>query len=75
MGKSLTKSEIDETRSKYHKYCPKSRSSNMISCPKEIIKNDLKLKWLSDYFKKLQRKVKRQKQKGTIVKNEEIEIK
>ena len=56
MGKSLTKSEIEGTRSKYHKYCPKSKSSNIISCPKEIIKNHLKLKWFNDYFKIIAKK-------------------
>ena len=59
-----TKSEIEEIED-YHKYCPKSRSSNIISCPKKIIKKrknmSIKLKWLNDYFKKIAKKSKKTK--------------
>ena len=63
MGKSLTKSEIKELRSKYYKYCPKSKSNNIIFCPTAIIKkkNDPKLEWLNDYFKKIRKKSKKWK--------------
>ena len=65
MGKSLTKSEIKELRSKYYKYCPKSKSNNIIFCPTAIIKkkNDPKLEWLNDYFKKIRKKSKKRKKK------------
>ena len=61
--KSKTKSEIEEMRTEYHKYCLKSKSNNIISCPKDIIKkkNDLKLKWLNDYFKEVAKKGKKKK--------------
>ena len=59
---------IEETE-EYHKYCPKSKSSNIISCPKEIIKNDLKLKWLNDYFKKIAKKSKKAKKKKSKKRN------
>ena len=38
--------ELEKMRTKYHNYCPKSKSNNIISCPKEIIKktNNLKVK-------------------------------
>ena len=63
MGKSLNKSEIEEIRSGYHKYCPKSKSNNIIFCPTEIIKkkNDPKLEWLNDHFKKIRKKSKKKK--------------
>ena len=55
---------IEETE-EYHKYCPKSKSSNIISCPKKIIKKrkdmSMKLKWLNDYFKKIAKKSKKKK--------------
>ena len=40
--------EIEKMRREYNKYCPKSKSNNIIVCPKDIIKkkNDLKLKKL-----------------------------
>ena len=61
--KSKTKSEIEEMRTEYHKYCLKSKSNNIISCPKDIIKkkNDLKLKWLNHYFKEVAKKGKKKK--------------
>ena len=34
--------EIKEMRTEYHKYCPKSKSNNIIYCPKEIIKKKIK---------------------------------
>ena len=63
MGKSLNESEIDELRSTYYKYCPKSKSNNIIFCPTAIIKkkNDPKLEWLNDYFKKIRKKSKKRK--------------
>ena len=61
--KSKTNPEIEEMRTEYHKYCPTSKSNNIISCPKDIIKkkNDLKLKWLNDYFKEVGKKGKKKK--------------
>ena len=40
----------------YHNYCPKSKSNNIIYCPKNIIKirdKDMKLKRLNDLFNKI----------------------
>ena len=56
-------SEIEEMRTEYNKYCPKSKSNNIIFCPKDIIKkkNDLKLEWLNDYFKEVAKKGKKKK--------------
>ena len=34
--------EMKEMRTEYHKYCPKSKSNNIIYCPKEIIKKKIK---------------------------------
>ena len=34
--------EMEEMRTEYHKYCPKSKSNNIIYCPKEIIKKKIK---------------------------------
>ena len=67
MGKKLTKAEIEEIE-EYHKYCPKSKSSNIISCPKKIIKKKNDLKWQNDYFKKIANKSK--KKNKTKVKND-----
>ena len=36
--------EMEEMRTEYHKYCPKSKSNNIIYCPKEIIKKKIKEK-------------------------------
>ena len=43
-------------RKEYHNYCPKSKSNNIIYCPKNIIKKrdkDMKLKKLNDLFNKI----------------------
>ena len=63
--KSKPDPEIEEMRREYHKYCPKSKSNNIIACPKDIIKkkNDLKLKWLNNYFKEIAKKGKKKKKK------------
>ena len=36
----------------YAEYCPKSKSNNIIFCPKDIIKRkkDPKIQWLNDWF-------------------------
>merc|ERR1712025_346637 len=53
--------ELEKMRTKYHNYCPKSKSNNIISCPKDIIKktNNPKVKWLNEYFKKIAKKSKK----------------
>ena len=45
---------IEKMRKEYHEYCPKSKSHNIVSCPKKIIKrkNDIRVQWINDYFKK-----------------------
>ena len=43
-------------RKEYHNYCPKSKSNNIIYCPKNIIKKrdkNMKLKRLNDLFNKI----------------------
>ena len=37
--------DTEEMRKEYHEYCPKSKSRNIVFCPKEIInrKNDKKI--------------------------------
>ena len=43
-------------RKEYHNYCLKSKSNNIIYCPKNIIKirdKDMKLKRLNDLFNKI----------------------
>ena len=45
---------IEKMRKEYHEYCPKSKSNNIIFCPKKIIKrkNDKKVQWINDDFEK-----------------------
>ena len=64
--KSKSDAELEKMRTKYHNYCPKSKSNNIISCPKDVIKktNNLKVKWLNEYFKKIAKKSKKKKTKN-----------
>ena len=57
--------ETEEMRKEYHEYCPKSKSRNIVFCPKEIIKrkNDKKIQWINDYFKSPGRESKKKKTK------------
>ena len=66
--------EMEEMRTEYHKYCPKSKSNNIIYCPKEIIKKKIKkdiykgmkLKKLNKRFERISdKKRKRKKKKET----------
>ena len=45
---------LEKMRKEYHEYCPKSKSYNIVSCPEKIIKrkNDIRVQWINDYFKK-----------------------
>ena len=45
---------LEKMRKEYHEYCPKSKSHNIVSCPEKIIKrkNDIRVQWINDYFKK-----------------------
>ena len=54
---------IKEHEKEYHKYCPKSKSNNLIFCPKSIIKkrNVEKVQWINDYFKNFGKKNKNKK--------------
>ena len=58
--------EYHERRREYDKYCPKSKSNNIILCPQKIInrKKDEKAQWINDYFKNIGKKVKRAAKKG-----------
>ena len=64
--------EMKEMRTEYHKYCPKSKSNNIIYCPKEIIKKNMariaekegmKLRNLNKRFKRISKKRKSKKKK------------
>ena len=47
------KKPIEKMRKEYHEYCPKSKSNNIVFCPKEIIKRKSeKVEWINDNFKK-----------------------
>ena len=48
------KMSLEQMRKEYHEYCPKSKSHNIVSCPEKIIKrkNDIRVQWINDYFKK-----------------------
>ena len=54
-------------RKEYHNYCPKSKSNNIIYCPKNIIKKrdkNMKLKRLNDLFNKISTQKRKRKTKG-----------
>ena len=63
--------EMEEMRTEYHKYCPKSKSNNIIYCPKEIIKKKIKkdinkgmkLKKLNKHFERISDKKRKGKKK------------
>ena len=63
--------EMEEMRTEYHKYCPKSKSNNIIYCPKEIIKKKIKkdiykgmkLKKLNKRFERISDKKRKRKKK------------
>ena len=54
---------LEENEKKYHEYCPKSKSNNIIFCPTKLIKkrNDEKVQWINDYFKNFRKKNKKKK--------------
>ena len=56
---------LEQMRKEYHEYCPKSKSNNIIFCPKQIIKRkkDKKIQWINDYFKNFEEKSKKKKNK------------
>ena len=61
-----TEAEIEEMRKEYHNYCPKSKSNNIIYCPKNIIKKrdkNMKLKRLNDLFNKISTQKRKRKTK------------
>ena len=54
-------------KKEYDKYCPKSKSNNIILCPQKIInrKKDERVQWITDYFKNIGKKSKeRTRKKG-----------
>ena len=57
------KMPLKEMEKEYHEYCPKSKSNNIIFCPKNIIerKKDKKVQWINDYFKNFGKKSKKKK--------------
>ena len=52
IGKS---GDMEKMKKEYQEYCLKSKSNNIVSCPKEIIKRkkDKKIEWINDNFKKI----------------------
>ena len=54
---------LEKMRKEYHEYCPKSKSNNIIFCPKNIIKRkkDRRVQWINDYFKNFGKKSKKKK--------------
>ena len=56
---------IEKMRKEYHEYCPKSKSNNIVFCPKQIIKRkkDIRIKWINDYFKNLGKRSRKKKTK------------
>ena len=52
---------LEKMKKEYHEYCPKSKSSNIIFCPKSIIKKkkDVKVQWINDYFNNFGKKSKK----------------
>ena len=52
IGKS---GDMEKMKKEYHDYCLKSKSNNIVSCPKKIIKRkkDKKIDWINDNFKKI----------------------
>ena len=56
---------LDKMKKEYHEYCPKSKSNNIIFCPKSIIKKkkDVRVQWINDYFKKFGKKSKKRRKK------------
>ena len=57
-GETYDKPQLEKMRKEYHEYCPKSKSNNIVFCPKKIIsrKKDKKVKWINDYFKNFGKK-------------------
>ena len=52
------KNRTEKMMKEYDEYCPKSKSNNIIFCPKKIIKTldkgkEKKVQWINDYFKSL----------------------
>ena len=56
---------IEKMRKEYHEYCPKSKSNNIVFCPKQIIKRkkDIRVQWTNDYFKRYGKKGRKRKTK------------
>ena len=59
------KMPLDKMKKEYHEYCPKSKSNNLIFCPKSIIKKkkDVRVQWINDYFKNFGKKSKKRRKK------------
>ena len=71
--------EYQARRKEYQEYCPKSKSNNIIFCPKKIInrEKDEKVQWINDYFKNLVKRSKKEKtkKKGKEKRNKKKKIK
>ena len=63
--KPKSSAEIKQRMKEYRAYCPKSKSNNIVFCPKKIIhrEKDKKVQWINDYFKSLGKRSKKEKAK------------
>ena len=52
--------EYQARRKEYQEHCPKSKSNNIVFCPKKIIRRekDKKVQWINEYFKNFIKKSK-----------------
>ena len=64
-GSTYDKIQLRNMKKEYYKYCPKSKSNNIVFCPQEIIKSKhvTEVQWINDYFKNINNKTKKKKTK------------
>ena len=55
--------QIKKFKKEYKEYCPKSRSNNIIFCPKKILERKYPVLRINNYFKNLEKKSKKKKTK------------
>ena len=55
--------QIKKFKKEYKDYCPKSKSNNIILCPKKIMERKYPVLRINNYFKNLEKKSKKKKTK------------
>ena len=55
--------QIKKFKKEYKDYCPKSKSNNIIYCPKKIMERKYPVLRINNYFKNLEKKSKKKKTK------------